>query len=80
MYNKLSDFLTEWEYESESTLKIFEQLTDDSLSKKFNDNVRTPGRLAWHIVNTIGEMVQRTGSVDTILVHGDTLLNGRLAP
>ena len=61
MYNKLSDFLTEWEYESESTLKIFEQLTDDSLSKKFNDNVRTPGRLAWHIVTTIGEMVQRTG-------------------
>lgn len=61
MYNKLSDFLTEWKYESESTLKVFEQLTDDSLTKKFNENVRTPGRLAWHLVTTIGEMVQRTG-------------------
>lgn len=60
MYNKLSDFLTEWKYESESTLKVFEQLTDESLNKKFNDNVRTPGRLAWHLVTTIGEMVQRT--------------------
>ena len=61
MYNKLSDFLNEWKYESESTLKVFEQLTDDSLNKKFNDDVRTPGRLAWHLVTTIGEMVQRTG-------------------
>jgi uncharacterized damage-inducible protein DinB len=61
MYNKLSDFLTEWKYESESTLKVFEKLKDDSLNKKFNDNVRTQGRLAWHLVTTIGEMVQRTG-------------------
>ena len=61
MYKKLSDFLTEWKYESESTLKVFEQLTDDSLNKKFNNNVRTLGRLAWHLVTTIGEMVQRTG-------------------
>ena len=37
------------------------QLTDDSLNKKFNDNVRTPGKIAWHIVTTLGEMVQRTG-------------------
>ena len=61
MYGKLSDFITEWKYESESTFKIIDQLTDDSLAKKFNDNIRTPGRLAWHLVTTIGEMVQRTG-------------------
>ena len=61
MYNKLSDFITEWKYESESTLKIFNELTDDALNKKFNENVRTPGRLAWHLVTTIGEMVQRSG-------------------
>lgn len=61
MYSKLSDFLTECKYESESTLKVFKQLTDDCLNKKFNENVRTPGRLAWHLVTTIGEMVQRTG-------------------
>jgi len=60
MYSKVTEFIEDWEYESESTLKVFEQLTDDSLNKKFNDNVRTPGRLAWHIVTTLGEMVQRT--------------------
>ncbi|MGD8306589.1 MAG: DinB family protein [Ignavibacteria bacterium] len=61
MYNKLSDFLTEWKYESEATLKIFNQLTDAAIKKKFNDNIRTPGRIAWHLVTTIGEMVQRSG-------------------
>ena len=61
MYSKVTEFIEDWEYESESTLKVLEQLTDDSLNKKFNDNVRTPGRLAWHIVTTLGEMVQRTG-------------------
>jgi uncharacterized damage-inducible protein DinB len=61
MYYKLSDFIEEWKYESESTIKIFKHLKDESLSKKFNDNVRTPGRFAWHLVTTIGEMVQRTG-------------------
>ena len=60
MYSKVTEFIEDWEYESESTLKVFEQLTVDSLNKKFNDNVRTPGRLAWHIVTTLGEMVQRT--------------------
>ena len=61
MYSKVIGFIEDWEYESESTLKVFEQLTDDSLNKKFNDNVRTPGRLSWHIVTTLGEMIQRTG-------------------
>jgi uncharacterized damage-inducible protein DinB len=61
MYSKLSEFFEDWKYESESTLKIFNQLADESLAKKFNDDIRTPGRLAWHLVTTIGEMVQRTG-------------------
>jgi len=61
MYRKLSDFLDDWKYESEATLKIFNNLTDDSLNKKFTDYVRTSGKIAWHIVTTLGEMVQRTG-------------------
>jgi uncharacterized damage-inducible protein DinB len=61
MYNKISDFETDWKYESESTLKVLNQLNDDSLNNKFNNNVRTPGKIAWHIVTTLGEMIQRTG-------------------
>lgn len=60
MYNKLSEFLTEWNHESEATLKIFNKLTDDSLGKKFNENIRTPGRLAWHLVISLCDMVRRS--------------------
>ncbi len=61
MYRKLEDFINDWTIESESTLKVFKNLTDESLTKKVNENVRTAGRLAWHITTSIGEMAQRTG-------------------
>ncbi len=61
MYYKIEDFKSDWAYESDSTLKLFNNLTDKSLNKEFNDNVRTLGRLAWHITGTIPEMMNRTG-------------------
>jgi len=61
MYRKLEDFLNDWEYESVATLKIFGNLTDESLTKIVNENIRTAGRLAWHITTAIGEMAHRTG-------------------
>jgi len=42
MYNKISDFEEDWKYESDSTLKIFNNLTDKSLNEKFNEEIRTP--------------------------------------
>lgn len=61
MYHKLEDFISDWKIESESTLKVFNSLTDESLTKKVNKNVRTAGKLAWHITTAIGEMAHRTG-------------------
>lgn len=61
MYRKLEDFINDWAYESEATLKVFNNLTDEILTKKVNENVRTAGRLAWHITTSIGEMGHRTG-------------------
>lgn len=61
MYYKLSDFISDWTYESESTIKIFTNLTDESLSKKVHEKVRTAGKLAWHITTSISEMMNRTG-------------------
>ena len=61
MYIKLEDFIKDWTYESESTLKVFNNLTDESLTKIVNENVRTAGRLAWHITTSIGEMASRVG-------------------
>ena len=61
MYRKLSDFIDDWKYESEATIKVLNNLSNESLMVKFNKEIRTPGRLAWHIVTSVGEMVQRTG-------------------
>ncbi len=61
MYYKISNFIKDWKYESESTIKILSNLTDESLTIKFNNEIRTAGRLAWHIVTSIGEMAHRTG-------------------
>ena len=61
MYYKISDFISDWTYESESTIKVFSNLTNESLTKKIHEKVRTAGRLAWHITASIPEMMNRTG-------------------
>ncbi len=67
MYHTTDEFLRDWIFESESTLQLFKNLTDDSLKYKPNDNVRSAGRLAWHITLSMGEMISRAGlSIGTI--------------
>ncbi|MHB1192078.1 MAG: DinB family protein [Longimicrobiales bacterium] len=61
MFRRVSDFLAVWSYEAEATLKILGVLTDASLVQRFHPNVRTLGRLAWHITQSIPEMGARTG-------------------
>ena len=61
MYYKTSDFIEDWKYESESTIKVLSNLTDASLTKNFGENIRTPGRLAWHIAGAISELGHRMG-------------------
>ena len=61
MYYKISVFIEDWKYESESTIKILSNLTDSPLTKHPGENIRTAGRLAWHIVTALGEMAHRTG-------------------
>lgn len=43
------------------TQKIFDALSDGSLSQTVSDGHRTLGRMAWHIVTTIPEMMNQTG-------------------
>jgi len=63
MYHKLEDFINDWAYESEATLKVFSNLTDESLNKNVGENIRTAGRLAWHITTAIIQMSHRTGLI-----------------
>jgi len=61
MFRTIEDFVKNWTYESGSTQKQMDQLTDQSLSQTVGDGHRTLGRIAWHIIVTIPEMMQRTG-------------------
>jgi uncharacterized damage-inducible protein DinB len=61
MIRTISDFEHSWSAEIESTQKVFKHLTNESLSKQIHPDVRTLGRLAWHIVTTIPEMTGRMG-------------------
>jgi len=61
MFRTINDFLEAWKYESEATLKVFNNLTDESLNQKVTDEGRTLGFIAWHITQTIGEMMSKTG-------------------
>ncbi len=61
MYLKIEDFVNEWNEETESTLKIFSNIPDSEKSVKENENIRSLGRLAWHITQTVTEMPKSCG-------------------
>ncbi|MFN8323638.1 MAG: DinB family protein [Chitinophagales bacterium] len=61
MYTRISDFLHQWKYESEGTLKLFNLMSDDMLNKKINERIRSAGFLAWHITHTVKEMMEKAG-------------------
>ena len=61
MYRKMEDFQNVWNYEASETLKIFNDLTDESLNQKVTETGRSLGFLAWHIVTTIEEFFGHAG-------------------
>ncbi len=60
-YTHLDEFLADWAYESSATQKVLDNLTDDSLGQKVSENGRTLGFIGWHITETVGEMMSKTG-------------------
>ncbi len=61
MYRKIEDFTRDWKYETEQTVKLLNNLTDESLSQKVTEDGRSLGFLAWHLVQTLGEMPANAG-------------------
>jgi len=61
MFAKIDDFEKEWALESAATIKIMRALTDASLAQKVYPEGRTLGRMAWHILLSLGEMGQKAG-------------------
>ena len=61
MYRRLDDFLEQWRQLTESTQKMLDALTDESLEQAVADGHRTLGRIAWHLAQTVPEMLGKTG-------------------
>ena len=61
MITSIKQFRESWRKESEDTKKMLGELTDESIKKELVKDHRSLGRIAWHIVRTIPEMLAKTG-------------------
>ena len=61
MYRKVDDFLRDWAYEAEQTAKLIGLISDSALGQKVTEDGRSLGFLAWHLTQTLGEMLGLTG-------------------
>jgi uncharacterized damage-inducible protein DinB len=61
MFTTIEEFEQAWKNQVEGTRKIMSALTQESLEQRVADDHRTLGRMAWHIVTTIPEMMSKTG-------------------
>jgi uncharacterized damage-inducible protein DinB len=61
MFRYLDDFMNAYDSLVEGTSKIFAQLTDDNIHRKVSKGHRQLGHIAWHIVASVPEMMNRTG-------------------
>lgn len=61
MFKTIEDFISEWNQESAATKRLFEALTDASLSQRVTPKNRSIAQLASHIITSPHEMLARTG-------------------
>ena len=61
VYTNLEEFLNDWAYESSATQKVIDNITDEAMNQKVYPEGRSLGFLGWHITETIGEMMGKTG-------------------
>jgi len=61
MFSTIESFLASWHYEGGATQSLLDVLTDASLGTSAVADGRTIGRLAWHIAQTVPEMMSKTG-------------------
>ncbi|HOI29231.1 MAG TPA: DinB family protein [Melioribacteraceae bacterium] len=61
MYRSINDFLDDWKYESESTVKLFTNITDQKKNQKVTEDGRSLGYIAWHITQSLPEIMHRLG-------------------
>lgn len=61
MFTTISDALESINGLNQKTLQVIECVTDESLKQEIAPGNRTIGRILWHIVQTVPEMMEKTG-------------------
>lgn len=61
MYPTIDLFIQAWENDAAGMQRVMDALTDASLKQEVSAHDRTLGRVAWHIVYTIYEMMGKAG-------------------
>ncbi len=61
MYQSVETFLERYRELANSTIAYMDALTDESLAQPVAEGHRTMGRVAWHLAQSIPEMMSRTG-------------------
>jgi len=70
MLRTIEDFQKDWTYEADATMKVLNALTDESLGQKVTSEGRSLGLLAWHLTQTLGEMLGMVGLKIDAPEHG----------
>ena len=65
MYRTIEDFIRDWQDEAKYTLNLYSKISDDKSTHRIADNIRSLGRLAWHITQTLTEMPHKAGIIET---------------
>lgn len=73
MYRNITDFLTDWKYETEGTLKVFSMITEETRQLKINEHVRSLERLGWHLTQSIAEMGHKAGLFPVDLLENNPI-------
>jgi uncharacterized damage-inducible protein DinB len=61
MYRSIQDFISDFQMESDNTLKIFMCISEEKKDLRVNDHIRSMERLSWHVTQTLSEMMFRCG-------------------
>ncbi|MDQ3023498.1 MAG: DinB family protein [bacterium] len=70
MYKTVDDYVTEYAADAQESQKMFDELTDASLRTAVGEGHRDLGRIAWHIVQSVPEMLSTAGvKLDTSVVE-----------
>jgi uncharacterized damage-inducible protein DinB len=70
MYTTVEDFVQEYEQDAREAQKMFAELTDEALHTSVADGARNLGRVAWHIVQSVPEMLHTAGlKLDTSVLE-----------